>query len=122
MAGWGCTHYLDPKMMRLPRPASPRALWRDIKALFAQRSPHQLIAALLALAIPVVIIVTFIYDADDAMTVPEQIIYVESWPASRTIEETKAAQAAYEKRRREFEEERRRSFQRVDESLNKLGI
>lgn len=122
VAGWGRAHYLDPKMMRLPRPASPRTLWRDIRALLAQRSSHRGIAALLALAIPVVIIVTFVYDSRDAHTVPPQVIYVESWPANRSIEETKAAQAEYEQRRQEFEAERRRSFQKIEDFNNKLGI
>jgi hypothetical protein len=109
-------------MMRLPRPASPRALWRDIRELAGQRGSHQLVALFLALAIPLAIAVAFIFDTKDAHKVPPQIIYVESWRADRSIEETKANIEAYEKRRKEFEEERRRSFQKIEDFNNKLGI
>ncbi|HEY0116759.1 MAG TPA: hypothetical protein VGB54_13680 [Allosphingosinicella sp.] len=109
-------------MMRLPRPASPRTLWRDIRALLGQRSSHQWIAALLAITIPAIIVTTFMFDSKDAHDAPEQIIYVESWRADRSIDETRARIAADEVRRKEFEEQRRRSFQKVDEAFNKLGI
>ncbi len=109
-------------MMRLPRPASPRALWQDIKALAGQRSSHQWIAGSLALAIPVIIGLTFMADVDNAHDAPEQIIYVDSWKADRSIEETRAAIAAQEERRKTFEEERRKSFQKIEEFNNKIGI
>jgi hypothetical protein len=109
-------------MMRLPRPASPRALWRDIKALAGHRSPHQLIAATLAVAIPVIIGLTFVADFSDAHDAPEQVIYVNSWKADRSIEETRAAIAEYEARRKAFEEDRRKSFQKIEEFNNKIGL
>src|SRR4028118_2404877 len=109
-------------MMRLPRPASPRALWRDIKAVTGQRSPHQLIAAVLAIGIPLIIGVTFIADFDNAHDAPEQIIYVNSWKADRSIEETRAAIAEYETRRKAFEEDRRKSFQKIEAFNNKIGL
>ena len=109
-------------MMRLPRPASPRALWQDIKALAAQRSSHQWIAGSLALAIPIIIGLTFVADVDNAHDAPEQIIFVDSWKADRSIEESRAAIAAHEERRKAAEEERRKSFQRLENSMNKLGI
>jgi hypothetical protein len=109
-------------MMRLPRPASPRALWRDIKALAGDRSPHRVIAASLAVAIPVIIGVTFVSDFQDAHDAPEQIIYVNSWKADRSLEETRAAITEYEARRKAFEEDRRKSFQKIEEFNNKIGL
>ena len=50
------------------------------------------------------------------------MIIVESWPKSRTDEEIKAKQKVDLRRREEAEERRRREFQRLDESLNRLGI
>jgi hypothetical protein len=97
-------------------------LWRDIRSLVSQRGSHQLIALALAVAIPIGIATVFILDTKDAHRVPPPIIYVESWPLNRSIEESRANIEAYEKRRKEYEEERRRSFQKVDDSLNKLGI
>ncbi len=108
--------------MRLPRPASPRTLWRDIKSLAGQRSPHQWIAAVLAVAIPVTIGFTFVADVDDAHDAPEQIIFVDSWKADRSIEETRAHIRAQEEIRKAAEEERRKSFQRLENSMNKIGI
>lgn len=109
-------------MMRLPRPAAPRTLWRDLKAVLGQRSPHQWVAAALALAIPIGIFTVFSLDSVDAHDAPEQVIYVESWPISRTREEIVAKQQEDERRRQEYEAERRRQFQRLDDSLNKMGI
>jgi hypothetical protein len=109
-------------MMRLPRPASPRALWQDIKSLAGHRSPHQLVAATLAVAIPVIIGVTFVADFEDAYDAPEQVIYVQSWKADRSIEETRAAIAEYEGRRKAFEEDRRKSFQKIEAFNNKIGL
>lgn len=109
-------------MMRLPRPASPKALWQDLKAVLGSRSPHQLVAATLAVAIPVGIFTVFALDRVDAGRTPPQIIYVESWPADRPMEATIAKQQEDERRRQEWEKQRRESFQRLDDSLNDLGI
>jgi hypothetical protein len=109
-------------MMRLPRPASPRALWKDIKDFTAQRRSHQFAAALLALAIPIGIFIVFMFDTKNAHDVPEQVIYLESWRADRSLEETQANIRAYEERRKAFEEERRRSFQKIEDFNNKIGI
>lgn len=122
VAGWGRAHYLDLMVMRLPRPASPRALWQDIRDLAGKRGSHQLVALALALAIPVAIGVVFAMDNRNARQVAPQIIYVESWRADRSIEETKANIEAYEKRRKEFEEDRRRSFQKIEDFNNKIGL
>lgn len=109
-------------MMRLPRPASPKAFWRDLKSVFAERSPHQWVAGTLAVAIPLGIFTIFALDRVDAGDAPEQIIYVESWPLDRTIDQTVAKQEEDERRRQEWEKARRESFQRLDDSLNNMGI
>lgn len=109
-------------MMRLPRPASPRELWADIKAFASVRRPHQWIALSMALAIPTVIFLTFMVDFEDAGKTPPQLIYVDSWPADRSMEETKANIDAQEARRRKFEEDRQRSFQKIQDFNNKIGL
>ena len=49
-------------------------------------------------------------------------MYIDSWPAARSDEEIRAKQkadaVALEARRRE----RQRQFQRLDESLNRMGL
>lgn len=109
-------------MPQLPRPASPRALWRDLRDFFGARRPHQLIAGVLALAIPLVIGTAFLIDTMEAGEAPAQIIYVESWPEDRSREEIVAKQALDAERLAQQQAERQRQFQRLDQSLNKLGI
>ncbi len=108
--------------MPLPRPASPRALWKDLRAFARERSRHQLIAALFAIAMPVAIVVTFYYDGQTNIMPGPQLIYVESWSADRTDEEILAKQEADLKRREAAQAERQRQFQRLDDKLERLGI
>lgn len=108
--------------MRLPRPASPRALWRDVRSLLSQRSPHQLIAAVMAISIPLTIVIIFAFDFADAKDPPEQIIYVDSWRADRSVEETRAAITEQQKQREEAQTERRRQFQRIQNSMKQIGL
>lgn len=122
VAGWDGSHYLGSKMMRLPRPASPRALWRDVRSLLSQRSPHQLIAAVMAISIPLTIVIIFAFDFADAKDPPEQIIYVDSWRADRSVEETRAAITEQQKQREEAQTERRRQFQRIQNSMKQIGL
>jgi len=108
--------------MPLPRPASPRVLWSDLRAFAAQRPRHQWAAALLAVTIPVGIVVAFYLDAQTNIVPVRTIYYVDSWPADRSDEEIKAKQKADLEARKAHEEERRRQFQRLDDRLERLGI
>jgi hypothetical protein len=105
--------------MPLPRPASPKILWADLRAFARERSRHQWIAALFAVAMPVVIVIGFIVDARTNIAPGEQLIYVESWSANRSDAEIKAAQAEREKERQAIAAERQRQFKELEE---KLGI
>ena len=113
-------HYLEP--MPLPRPASPRVLWKDIRAFTSQRPRHQWVAGFLALLIPAGIIVAFYADGQTNLVPRQTIYYVNSWPATRTDEEIKAKQKTDLEARRAFEAERRAQYQRIDDELNRLGI
>lgn len=108
--------------MALPRPASPKALWADMRAFWRERPRHQWLAAILAVAIPTGIIVVFYLDANTNIMPGEQVIYAESWPASRTDEEIKTKQKADLARREAAEERRRQEFQRLEDGMNRLGI
>ena len=108
--------------MPLPRPASPRVLWNDLRAFAAQRSRHQWVAAVLAVLIPIGIVVAFYFDGQTNLVPRQTIYYVDSWPATRTDEEIIAKQKADLEARKAREEERRRQFQRLDDKLNRLGI
>ena len=79
-------------------------------------------AATLAILIPIGILVAFYYDAQTNIAPGEQVIFVDSWSANRTDAEIVAKQEADLERRKAAEERRRQEFQRLDESLNRLGI
>jgi hypothetical protein len=108
--------------MPLPRPASPRALWADLRAFTSERRPHHWVAMALAIAMPVAIVVTFYFDGKTNISPGPQLIYVESWPASRTDEEIKAQQKIDQAARDKFKKERQEQFKRLDEKLERLGI
>jgi hypothetical protein len=105
--------------MPLPRPASPRALWADLRAFTRERSRHQWIAAFFAVVMPIVIVVGFIVDARTNIDPGEQIIYAESWSANRSDDEIRAAQQKRQKEREAIAAERQRQFKELEK---KFGI
>ena len=99
--------------MPLPRPASPRSLLSDLKAFASQRHPYQWFAAVMALAMPVAILILFYTDGRTNIQPGPQVIYVESWPASRTVEETKAANLQRQCQREAEARERQRQYREL---------
>lgn len=108
--------------MPLPRPASPRALWKDLRAFVADRSRHQLVAAVMALLMPATIVVIFYLDGQRNIMPGPQVIYVESWSAERTDEEIVGKQKVDQERLEKWRAERREQFKKIDDSLERLGI
>jgi hypothetical protein len=86
LAQAGRRPYLET--MALPRPSSPRVLWADLQTFARERSKVQWIAALLAIAMPIVIVAGFIKDAKTNIAPGEQLTYVESWGSNRTDAES----------------------------------
>jgi hypothetical protein len=103
--------------MPLPRPASPRALIADLRNFARERSRVQWIAAFVAVLMPIVIIATFIRDANTNIAPGEQLIFVDSWGANRTDAEIKAAQLKHEAERQAAAAERQRQFQELERRL-----
>lgn len=114
------TSYLGA--MPLPRPASPRALWADIRSFTAERRPHHWVALALALCIPLGIVFVFDLDGRTNIAPGPQLIYVESWPASRTDEQIKAQQKIDQAWRDKALKERQEMFKKHDEQLERLGL
>jgi hypothetical protein len=108
--------------MALPRPSSPRALWADIRAFTANRGRHHLIAAALAVAMPVALIVLFYTDGRTNTMPGPQLIFAESWTADRTDEQIKADQVKHQAEREAKQKERQRQFKKMDDQLEKMGI
>ncbi len=107
--------------MPLPRPASPRALIADIRAFTRERSGVQWGAALIAVAMPVVIILGFIKDGKTNIVPKEQIVFVHSWGANRTDAEIKADQAKREQQREAAAAERQRQFKKLEKRFGMDG-
>ncbi len=103
--------------MPLPRPASPRVLLSDLRAFAAERSRHQWIALLLAIAMPATIIYIFYVDGKTNIAPGEQIIYVETWSGNRTDAEIRAAQQERQKQREAALAERQRQFKELEKRL-----
>jgi hypothetical protein len=108
--------------MPLPRPASPRALWSDLRDFWRGRPRHTWVAATLAVGVAAGIFFTFWLDYGAVVDRREQVMFIDSWPASRTDAEIVAKQKADKAERDAAIEERRRQLQRLDENLNRLGI
>jgi hypothetical protein len=108
--------------MALPRPSSPRALLADLRAFAANRGRHHWIAAGLAVLIPAALVILFYVDGKTNMTLKPQVIYAQSWTADRTDEQIKADQVTHQKKREAKQKERQRQFQKVEDSLQEIGL
>jgi hypothetical protein len=109
-------------MSWFPRPARPSALVADIRAFAAERSRYQWAGLAVAITMPVLIIAGFYHDSSHGIAPGPQLIYVDSWPATRTDEEIKADQKKDQARRDAYRKERQRQFQKLDKDLKKVGI
>lgn len=108
--------------MPLPRPASPRFLWADMKAFWRERPRHQWVAALLALMVPLGIILVFYIDSGTNLTPRQTTTKLEIWRADRSDEQIKADQQRRQAEQDRRANERREQFRKMDDSLNRLGI
>jgi hypothetical protein len=109
-------------MSWFPRPATPKALIADLKLFASQRSRYQWAGLVVAIVMPVLIVAGFWHDASHGIAPGPQLIYVESWPASRTDEQIKAQQKIDQAKREAALKERQRQFQKLDKDLKKVGI
>jgi hypothetical protein len=109
-------------MSWFPRPAGPRALIADIREFTRQRSRVQWVGALVAIAMPLLIIAGFYHDSSHGIAPGPQLIYVDSWPANRTDAQIKADQKRDQAKRDAAVKERQRQFRKLDKELEKIGI
>jgi hypothetical protein len=122
--GWRASRarIILPAMGFFLRPAGPRTLWKDLRDFWRNRPRGQWIAALLAVTATSVIVLGFFLDSRTLVPRREQLIYLDSWPADRSDADIKAKQKADLAEREAAEAEHRRQLQRLDQSLNRLGI
>jgi hypothetical protein len=105
--------YLLPVM--LPRPAAPRAFLADLRA-FIGAGQHRVIAAILALMVPMLIFAGFVLQ-ERAYRPPEQTVTVQMWSAKRTDAEIIADQKKAQAKKDERAKERQRQFRKLADML-----
>ena len=72
--------------------------------------------------IPIGIVVAFYIDGQTRLRPVQTYTYINSWPASRSDAEIRAAQKQRHERDQARRQQRQREFQRLDDQLNRLGI
>ena len=107
----GGAHYLG--IMALPRPASPRVLWEDLRAFARERSRYQWVSLVGALVMPVALLWLFVLDSESIEQPAATVVFVDSWSAARNDEEIKAAQTIRQREREKQDEERRQAWKRL---------
>ena len=104
-------------MSWFPKPVGPRAAFNDLRAFMRQRSREQVIGALLAVLVTVIIVIEFLVDSQINTAPPTQVVYANSWPASRTdaeiVKQQKIDQAKLDAARKE----KQRQFQKLEKQL-----
>ena len=106
-------------MAWFPKPVGPRTALKDLRAFMGHRSREQVIGGMLAVLVTIIIVILFLVDPQINTAPPQQIIYVESYPANRTDEQIKADQKKDQAEREAALKERQRQFQKLE---NQLGI
>jgi hypothetical protein len=106
-------------MAILPPTVGPRAALSDLTAFLRQRSREQILAATMAVLVTIIIVIIFFVDSKINTAPPQQVIFVENYPANRTDEQIKADQQKASELRRKQMEAKRKQFQELEK---KFGI
>jgi hypothetical protein len=115
--------------MTLLKNIAPRRAVRDLRTYLSRRKPYELWFLGLALVITVAIWLGLLHDSQFEKPYKPNIIYVESWPITRSdkeiidqqlIDQKKkhAQQAELEKKQKAREAE----FKKIDDGLKKWGL
>ena len=104
-------------MAILPPMVGPRAALRDLTAFMRQRSREQVIGAALAVLVTMIIVIIFFVDSKINTAPPQQIVYVESFPADRTDADIIAEQKKASEDRKKAMEARRQEFEKLQKQL-----
>ena len=103
----------------LPPTYRPSVALRDLAAFLRQRSREQVIGATLAVLVTIIIVIIFLVDSKINTAPPEQVIFVENYPANRTDEQIKADQKKASEERHKAEQARQEEFKKLEK---KFGI
>ena len=111
-------------MAFFPRPAAPRAIIADAKRLWmASTRRYKLVFGAAAIGVTSLLITIFILESRwGVMPEGPQLVYAADWPVTRTDAQIKDQQHVDAVERRKLADERRRQWQKVDKSLDRLGF
>ena len=112
-------------MAIFPRPSSPRAALRDLREAISAPRKHKMVFAALSFAFPALIFIGMTRQAKiDEDYIPPTIVYVQQWPADRTLDQVRAQQAkdlpaelAARKEREAQAEAQRQAYRRLGKGL-----
>ena len=96
----------------------PSVALRDLMAFMRQRSREQVIGAVLAVLVTIIIVIVFLVDSKINTAPPPTIIYVENY-SNRSDEQIIADQKKDQAEKDAYAKEKQRQFQELE---NKLGI
>ena len=100
-----------------PKPVGPRAAFSDLFAFMRQRSREQVIGAMLAVLVTMIIVIEFLVDSKINTAPPATIIYPENWKADRSDAEIVAQQKIDQAKRNAAAKEKQRQFQKLEKQL-----
>ena len=109
-------------MAYFPRPAKPKALLADLRGLFAANRRHKLLFGAMAIGMTSIIITGFILESRSGILPGASTIYAADWSANRTDAEIIKQQKIDQKIVNDYKAERRRQFQKVDDSMTRWGF
>lgn len=108
---------------------SPFRAIRDLRVFLSHRERHELWFFALAVVTTGLLIGGFVKDSSVEKPYTRDIVYVQSWPADRSDAEIRAqqlkdlpAERARKAEIEKFQRERRESFKRVDEKMERWGL
>jgi len=101
-------------MSWIPRPSSPRAVFRDFLAFVRQREREHVLGAAMAFLVTLIIVIIFLIDPKVNTAAPEQVTYVELYPSNRTEAEIIRDQKKDAAERAAFKKEKQRQFQELE--------
>ena len=106
-----------PPMAVLPPVSKPGVALRDLLAFLRQRSREQVIGAILAVLVTIIIVIIFLVDSQINTAPPPQVVYVELYNSNRTDAEIIADQKKDQAAKEAAAKEKQRQFQKLEKQL-----